>query len=285
MAADYSNTSVNEWVSVIRRARIGRTVKLVALTVASYADPDGGSVFPGRIRLAVECEVSESTIRDSLRTLREVGLIEVVRRGNRRRGQADRYRLILAPDLLERVDVLSPDAVREEINARKDARAEREQERAHRRPAAKSGTTMAVPERRIRDSGSAGLGTTQNVPHPPSDPSITTDPPSVPLTRDQRALTANESTRRPWAYLQNGYDRGRYDSGAVIEAIEATVGGFDAAEERTALGMLESGSHVKAVANTIEAHRRGACPDCQTWLDPDRQCRTRSCTNYQNGPL
>lgn len=100
------------WTGVIRRARLAPTVKLIALTVASYADPDGTKVYPGLARLVYECGVGYSTARRALADLRAAGLIERVRRGNRRRKQADEYRLVLAEDLLDRVAVPSPEEAR-----------------------------------------------------------------------------------------------------------------------------------------------------------------------------
>lgn len=114
MTEDYG-AGVNEWVNVVRRAKLGATVKLVALTIASYADPDGTHVFPGVTRLAVQCELKYRTTQYALARLRKAGLIEVVRHGDRRGGKSDEYRLILAADLLERCDVPSPAAERLEI--------------------------------------------------------------------------------------------------------------------------------------------------------------------------
>lgn len=111
----------NTWVNVIRRARLGATTKLVALMIATYADPDGTHVFPGAARLAVQCEVSYSAARRALARLRGAGLIELARRGARKRGQADEYRLILAVDLMERCEVPAPDQERlavERLNRR-----------------------------------------------------------------------------------------------------------------------------------------------------------------------
>ncbi len=111
MTDDYG-AKVNEWVDVVRRARLGRTVKAVAMVTASYANADGTRVFPGIARLAVQCEIDYRTAQRALAVLRKAGLIEVVRRGARRSGKADEYRLILAADLLERCHVPTPAAER-----------------------------------------------------------------------------------------------------------------------------------------------------------------------------
>ncbi len=107
--------TVKEWVNVIRRARLDKTTKLVALMVASYANPDGRHVFPGVARLTVQCHIGYSSARRALATLRAVGLLQLTRRGNRRAGKSDEYRLILAEHLLERVELLTPDEERARI--------------------------------------------------------------------------------------------------------------------------------------------------------------------------
>lgn len=100
---------VHEWLGVVRRARLGRTVKAVALMLASYANVDGTKVFPGIARLSVECELSAKAVKGALASLRTVGLVEVVRAA-RKAGEHNEYRLILAEDLLERLDVPTPTA-------------------------------------------------------------------------------------------------------------------------------------------------------------------------------
>ncbi|WP_426502581.1 hypothetical protein ACPPVO_33715 [Dactylosporangium sp. McL0621] len=51
--ADASIT-LRQWLDVVRRARLGRTPKAVALMLATYADNDGRRVFPSVTRLAVD---------------------------------------------------------------------------------------------------------------------------------------------------------------------------------------------------------------------------------------
>ncbi len=102
-----TETMVNEWVNIVRRARLGRTVKLIALTLVTYADPDGTRVHPGVARLAVDCEVTYNVVKASLARLRDVGLIRLVQQAARR-GDSDLYHLVVREDLLEHVTVLSP---------------------------------------------------------------------------------------------------------------------------------------------------------------------------------
>ena len=108
----------NHWCDVVRRAELPSTVKLVAFTLATYANNRddaatgrraGASIYPGVARLAVDTDTSVSTVKRSLRALVDAGLVELVRRGARRRGMSDEYRLVFAVDLMERVKVRSPD--------------------------------------------------------------------------------------------------------------------------------------------------------------------------------
>lgn len=123
---DYGAT-VRAWVDVIRRAQFDKaipgvqkgryikasTVKLVTLTLASYADVNGRRVFPGIARVAADCAIGYNVAERCLAGLRDLGLIELVRRAVRRaarseRERTDEYRLTLPADLLERLTVPTP---------------------------------------------------------------------------------------------------------------------------------------------------------------------------------
>lgn len=97
-----------EWERIIRRVQLGRTTKFVALTLATYADADGSRVRPGEARLAAVTELTERAVRNSLKTLRELGLIERVYKGGRHGtyGVATVYRLTIPTNLLDRVELL-----------------------------------------------------------------------------------------------------------------------------------------------------------------------------------
>jgi DNA-binding transcriptional ArsR family regulator len=102
--------AVNEWVNVVRRARMHLTTKSVALLLASYADKHGTSIYPGVALLAAQTGLSYRTVQWHLARLREMGLIEQGSRKELRRGWSVPYRLILAADLLEKIDVPTPAA-------------------------------------------------------------------------------------------------------------------------------------------------------------------------------
>lgn len=98
------------WRDVIRRARLGPSTKLVACVLADYANPDGTRIWPGNDRLVAVTELGEKTVRRSLEKLRDLGLIERVRKGSKlgRKALADEYRLTIPADLRERVEMLAP---------------------------------------------------------------------------------------------------------------------------------------------------------------------------------
>lgn len=100
-----------EWERLIRRVRIGRTTKFVALALATYADADGSRVRPGEARLAAVTELTDRAVRNALKSLRELGLIERVNKGGRHGmyGMADVYRLAIPVDLLDRLELLDVD--------------------------------------------------------------------------------------------------------------------------------------------------------------------------------
>lgn len=54
---------------------------LIALKLADFANDDGSSVYPSRNRLAANCQCSESTVKNTLRAFREIGLLHVVEEG------------------------------------------------------------------------------------------------------------------------------------------------------------------------------------------------------------
>ena len=98
---------LNDWVTVVRDARLGASATLVALVMASYADPDGSKIFPGISRIAVDAELAYSTVRAAIRKLRRAGLIELAHAAPPRSGRSNEYRLVFADDLPSRCEVLN----------------------------------------------------------------------------------------------------------------------------------------------------------------------------------
>jgi hypothetical protein len=111
--------SLATWLTTVRRARLGRTVKAVAFAVGGYASNEGTRVFPGIARLSVECELSPKVVKEALAALRAAGLIALVRAA-KRAGDTNEYRLILAEDLLDRIDLPTPTAHELAIKRRSD---------------------------------------------------------------------------------------------------------------------------------------------------------------------
>lgn len=84
-----------EWEKQLRKRRdIPATGKLVALTLATYADGTGESAHPGAAQLADDTGLSERTIWRWLKHLRHLGLFEAEHRQGKGWGKrADVYRL------------------------------------------------------------------------------------------------------------------------------------------------------------------------------------------------
>src|SRR5271155_240977 len=74
-----------EWEQVVRRAALPEAAKLIALLMATYANPDGSSVRPGDLLLADLCDWSEKHVREQIKVLRGHGLLECVVASARRR--------------------------------------------------------------------------------------------------------------------------------------------------------------------------------------------------------
>lgn len=142
--------TLRQWTDVVRRARLGRTVKAVAMVLATYADADGTRVFPGVARLSYECELGYNVTQNALAKLREVQLIELVNRSTRR-GTADEYRLILGEELLERVEVPTPAQVEVAINAIRGAKHGRHKANLH-------PTTLGAGEPKTAELHPTGMG-------------------------------------------------------------------------------------------------------------------------------
>ena len=97
------------WRPVVRRTLdLPKWAKYILLTAADYANADGTGVRPGTALLAVESESSYSRVQEAVRLAAHAGLLYLARKGNRRKGQADEFWLILHPDLMDRVTVETP---------------------------------------------------------------------------------------------------------------------------------------------------------------------------------
>lgn len=137
--------TVGRWNDTLRRARIGRERKGALFIFSSYADPDGTGIHCGVARFAIDCEIGYSTARRYLAWMREVGLIELVKAGNQRKGLADEYRLILGPDVLEHLDVPDPSQYRGMRNEIRDANRAASAERTRRAADLRSRMESADP--------------------------------------------------------------------------------------------------------------------------------------------
>jgi len=178
MGAHELGADLGAWNALVRRAQITDRQKLAALVVSSYADPDGTGIHCGVTRLAVDLRVSYRTAQRYLSWLRQVGLLELVREGNRRRRLSDEYRLIIGPDILEHFEVLDPDRYDEIRTDLRDARSAKRDQASPKNDVqsapefAPVESDQASPRLSYKDSdqasNSASSGVTQGVP-PPSN--------------------------------------------------------------------------------------------------------------------
>lgn len=158
------------WERIVLAGRISSTTKLVAFAMRTFADPDGTGVRPGTARLAVLCGLSDRCVVRARRELLGAGLLKLVRRGNRRRGHADEYRLILAEDLDERLTWLSPSEITDAAQEITEARQAAETSRLRRRASSDRVSpdevqeTQTTPERPIRRHRRPGSGDTDDPP-------------------------------------------------------------------------------------------------------------------------
>lgn len=99
------------------------TVKLTALALADHADHDGNNARPGVRRLAAKTSQAESTVRDHLRELRDLGVIVATGYAEGGRGHATCYRFTLSPaDTFPDVKPTARQEVTENVNPTAGAR-------------------------------------------------------------------------------------------------------------------------------------------------------------------
>ncbi|HEV2346422.1 MAG TPA: hypothetical protein VGS97_20150 [Actinocrinis sp.] len=75
----------NDWEVVVRRLALPDAAKLLALLLATFANPDGSSIRPGDELVGDLCDWSQKYVREQMKVLRDFGLIECVRPAARRR--------------------------------------------------------------------------------------------------------------------------------------------------------------------------------------------------------
>lgn len=105
-----------DWERALRRSDLPKLRKLVAFTLATYADPDGTSARPGLTELADACSMPYSTVKAHLKALRDAGWLDRTVRGSSlgRRAMADEHHLtvpihssLVSPDRGEHSSLVS----------------------------------------------------------------------------------------------------------------------------------------------------------------------------------
>lgn len=94
-----------DWIGILRRVRCTTAEYAVALTLATYGDPDGTRVRPGLALLSYTAKCNYKTAQAAVAKWVKVGMLELVHKGSGRPGErgysADEYQLILHPDLFD----------------------------------------------------------------------------------------------------------------------------------------------------------------------------------------
>lgn len=99
-----------EWERLVLRIPLSERVKLFALAIATFSDPDGSRVHPGNEVLANITGCSARTVSRVMVDLRRMDLLTVTRRGGGRNapGRATEYQLTIPSDLMDRFELLDP---------------------------------------------------------------------------------------------------------------------------------------------------------------------------------
>lgn len=272
--ADDRGVTQGAWMDMVRRSRISREIKLAMLAFGSYANADGTGIYCGVARLAADCGISYRTAGRYLSWGRRVGLVELVKRGNRRRRQADEYRLIVGSDLLQRVTIPDPDDYRALVGEIASAnRTDSKQRQRRRAELAKGGSTDTDDDRRTEDGNAGDLrtqgGRRNHAPEAPSTDTLTsvgtcfygheapgsTDIPGVlpPLIEEHHT-----SIDLPWAPPPRR--NARYHSARARESDET-----DPSDNPLGAGDPRSTARQARVPGPT-------CDTCGAELDPDGSC-------------
>jgi DNA-binding transcriptional ArsR family regulator len=92
-----------DWERLVREIEMPPMTKLVALTLATFANGDGTKAHPGESKLAAACGMKERGVRNHVTALREAGLLKRVSRGGSMYRYADVYELHVPDDLPEKL--------------------------------------------------------------------------------------------------------------------------------------------------------------------------------------
>jgi hypothetical protein len=100
------------WLNAAREGAlhdVGTAAYAVAMTLAVYADKDGGNIFPGERKIMRATGMSQRTVRRAMAALRDAGVIVQVGKGNGMRGIAGSYRLAEPARIAGQAAFLAPD--------------------------------------------------------------------------------------------------------------------------------------------------------------------------------
>jgi len=221
--------------------------------LATYADADGSRVFPGTARLSVACEMDYRTTKRCLSVLRHLGLITPVRQV-RRRGHAEEYQLTIPVDLLQRLEVLSPRQMEEEV--------ERIREANRRTSTGAARTRTPDPVRVLHAPEHTHERDSVRVPETPV------------LEGSRDARTGAGSTPSPSGTGAGSTAVRVRPAPPTHHDLVTTTTHHTEVNLRTAV----TGPRAREAAED-QISSEGECPSCGVLLDPDRVCRNRRCAD------
>lgn len=209
-----------EWMKKLRGSDLTNAERNVLLMVFTYTDQHGRGAFPGIRRLVTDTGISEKYLKSCLRRLVAEGWLAVQAPGGNQfgRGTATTYALGAGPRKPQTVE-------NEDCPDNGDA---------------KRGTQL--PARGELSTPGEELG----------------DPPSDDLSDYSNSSERGRSGAAAAARDLSAQSLDEEDLEALLEVVEASVGGFhEYTDEGTASSMISAGYHPYAVINTIERRRRG----------------------------
>lgn len=222
-----------EWPRLLHGADLGDGgMHRVALVIWDAADADGGRSFLANATIAKRVNMSERVVRRHLRALEAAGWIILEKSGGDRRGKSRKgvpptniYRLGPGPTAGKET---GGNTVRGDSTVRPGGQ--------HRPPTGDS---------TVREPGTAPspYQTQYQTQHPTHDPTQGSD---RWRDRGQRGASAASIPAD---------ERSEVDVEVLVDDVAGRVHGFEGVEESTARGMLESGSPVQVVVNTIGKQR------------------------------
>lgn len=226
---------VRRWRDAVRDAvELDIATRGMLFVLTRWMNTNGKDCFPGRARIAAYCGSSERQVDRYLTAAHKAGYLYLVTPGHR--GQHAVYAATVPADRLDKGGKVIPRKVK----------IARHQRRANGEKARHDDADSATSAARKRDThGAPTYVSTPTEVLPPSDSFE-----SGPRIADAMSAGATDEQLED----EERQDDEEQDVDADLDWLDHLLG-LDGAEMSTATGMLEKGSHRRAVENTIVASR------------------------------